>query len=513
MGRKALATKGFLVNILQYFLQSALAILLAPLLLRVAGQETLGAYAALMQAVGYLILLDLGFTFALNRYLAYATGIDDGGTKFTNVLNTGRTFLLGVGILYALAAVALAFGIGPLLKLSPVINSQARVAILGLAAWGVIRFPASVYGCSLFSLQDMAFRYISMGFANCLRLVASLGLVYWGFGLIGLVAAIIASEAVDFSVCFWRFKKLRPSIQTKWGIQDTKLFREMFSFSLQALLITIAGTFIFGTDKLIAGSLWGAAQASVYYTTQLPSFIGWSILTKVADNASPAINELYAKQDWQRLRGVYLDLYRYTLLLALPFTLGLIILNKYFMTLWVGPAQYGGIALTIWTAAFAFLVSISHISFVFLVASGYIRVYSKINLAEGLFNVGLCILLGWFFGLAGIAASIFLAHLINFSYVQWKIQTDLTISSKSIFSRCLLPSVEATMVSTIILICLINLINPTNWLKLLAIVALVLISHSLASFFLGLGRSERKSFLDLIFTPKALIKPSAGSEI
>jgi O-antigen/teichoic acid export membrane protein len=503
MSRKERAAKGFAANLLQFFLQTALQILLVPLILKVAGQETLGAYAALMQAVGYLILLDLGFTFALNRYLAYAQGVEDDGTYFTNVLNTGRTFLLGVGIIYSLVTVGLAFGIGTLLKLSPTLNFQARIAVLGLAAWGLIRFPLSVFGSTLISLQDMAFRYLMLGVANSLRLIASLGLVYWGFGLVGLIAAIIVSEAVDFSVCRWRFKRLRPAVKTRWGIHDIKLFREMFAFSLQALLISIAGRFIFGTDKLIAGSLWGAVQASVYYTTQLPSFIGWSVLTKIADNASPAINELYAKKDWQRLRGAYLNLYRYTMLLALPFTLGLIILNKYFIALWVGPVQYGGISLTIWTAAFALLLSISHISYVFLVASGYIRDYSKINLVEGLVNLGLCILLGWFFGLAGIAASLFLAHLINFFYVQWKIQSDLAISIKDILRQCLAPSLEAAVASTITLLFMVKFLLPTSWIKLIEIVITVTVIHCLASFLIALSRNERELIIGrLWFIPK-----------
>ncbi len=56
------AIKGAVTSFLQYGLQIVLQIALAPLVLRAAGQETLGAYVSLMQAIGYLALVDFGFT-------------------------------------------------------------------------------------------------------------------------------------------------------------------------------------------------------------------------------------------------------------------------------------------------------------------------------------------------------------------------------------------------------------------------------------------------------------------
>ena len=82
MSRSTRAAKGFLTSILQYASQIAVQALLAPVVLRIAGRETLGAYAAIMQAVAYLALVDLGSSWSLERFLAQALGLNDKGKRF-----------------------------------------------------------------------------------------------------------------------------------------------------------------------------------------------------------------------------------------------------------------------------------------------------------------------------------------------------------------------------------------------------------------------------------------------
>src|SRR5258708_6133519 len=71
-GRNRRAAKGVITSILEYGLRIGLQALLAPLVLRMSGQEVFGAYAVLMQALGYLALMDLGFSLAFTRFLQNA---------------------------------------------------------------------------------------------------------------------------------------------------------------------------------------------------------------------------------------------------------------------------------------------------------------------------------------------------------------------------------------------------------------------------------------------------------
>ena len=96
MSRSARAARGFAASVVQFCAQMLLQVLLAPVVLKVAGRETLGAYAAIMQAVGFLTMIDVIGSWSLERFLGQAMGLEDGGARFRGVsFNDGAKCVLG----------------------------------------------------------------------------------------------------------------------------------------------------------------------------------------------------------------------------------------------------------------------------------------------------------------------------------------------------------------------------------------------------------------------------------
>jgi O-antigen/teichoic acid export membrane protein len=83
--RTSRAFQGTLTSFLQFGLVIILQIFLAPIVLKYAGQETLGAFSIIMQIVSYLALLDLGFSVSTNRFLPQAFGKDDNLKYFKDI--------------------------------------------------------------------------------------------------------------------------------------------------------------------------------------------------------------------------------------------------------------------------------------------------------------------------------------------------------------------------------------------------------------------------------------------
>ena len=271
MSRTSRALTGTLTSFLQYGLQVVFQVALAPIVLRVAGQETLGAYAILMQALGYLSLMDLGFSRAVNRFLPQAHGNDDGGVRFREILCAFRSFALLSNLIYAALCLVLSGWIGPLLHFSPALENQSRLGLYGIAVWAIIRTPLVVYGPALIATQNLAAANLIGTLGNLVRLAGSLVLVALGFGLLGLIFANIFSEVLIMSLQGWTFLRRYPGMQLSWKMPDRTLFREMFVFGAQAMLISISWLLTSQTDNLVVGYLYGAAAASVYYTTQMPA--------------------------------------------------------------------------------------------------------------------------------------------------------------------------------------------------------------------------------------------------
>ncbi len=74
MSRSAKAAKGFAASVVQFCAQMLLQVLLAPIVLKVAGRETLGAFAAIMQTLGLLAIIDVVGNWSLERFPGTSDG-------------------------------------------------------------------------------------------------------------------------------------------------------------------------------------------------------------------------------------------------------------------------------------------------------------------------------------------------------------------------------------------------------------------------------------------------------
>ena len=129
--------------------------------------------------------------------------------------------------------------------------------------------------------------------------------------------ANVLSEAVMF-LCFrWRFLHSSPNLRLVWKILNKETLKSMLKFGLLSMVFSIGTRLTYNTDSIIVGYLFGAVAASIYYSTQVPAFMGYNLLWKLPQNASPAVVELFARKDMDTLRSSYYRLSRYILLLAI----------------------------------------------------------------------------------------------------------------------------------------------------------------------------------------------------
>lgn len=491
MSRTERAAKGAITAALQFALQIALQLLLTPVVLRLAGQDTLGVFAILMQALGYLALVDLGFSVALGRYLAQAHGHDDGGKRFRDILTTGRTFLLVSNLLYAGLILALQIWIDDLFSLGPDLTAEARSGLDVLMWWAVIRTPWMIYSSGLNASQNLAAVNLIATGGNASRLLLSLALLFAGGGLVGLVVANVASEAVTNVISGWYFRHLYPDRKPAWGIPDRGLFREMLQFGLQIFLINVSTRLVLYTDNLVVGYLYGAAATSIYYATQMPAAVGYNLVNRLSDSAGPAINELYAREMQESLRNTFLRLCRYTMLLALPLAAGLVLLNGRMIALWVGSAQYAGEPMTLTLAAFVILIIVSHGTNPFIMATGRIRVLTYLALIEGIANLALSLWLGHLLGLWGVMLATVITHSVGTVYMQGRAMREFAISIREYAAHCISPVVVPVTAGFLGAYVITTALPSAGWLPLLAITtAFTLIYIGLAYKF-ALDKAER----------------------
>ena len=150
------AVKGIVTSLMQLGVLAILQMVLAPIVLKIAGQEVLGAYVIVMQIIGYGLILDFGLGVALSRSLSQSFGDSDKGSKFAKIFNLGRYFILATNALLSIFIMVLALNIDDLITGSHTVLAEARNSLYLLSVWTIIRTPLVLYGHGLLASQNMA---------------------------------------------------------------------------------------------------------------------------------------------------------------------------------------------------------------------------------------------------------------------------------------------------------------------------------------------------------------------
>lgn len=441
MSRTEKAAKGFVTGIFQYAVQILVQVFLAPVVLKFAGREALGAYGAINQVLLLFSLVDIIHSWSLERFLGQSTGLEDGGARFRNVFTTARTCLLATNSLVALFVVIFSHYVGPLFDLSPPIAAQAQRALWVIAAWSVIRTPFAAYANALMATQELSLAYLIGTFLGVLRAVASLGFVFLGGGLFGLILAGTAAEAIGSLLYRSRFKRLHPTLMPRWGIPDKTLMREIVSFGAHGIFLNIGNVLIFSSGNMLAGLTNGAAVASTFYTTQTPAMTAYNMMARLSDSATPAINELWGRREVDRLRVSLIRIVRLLLLMALPLATGVALYNRDLVTCWVGARQYAGALLTVSLALFCVIVSLQRVGMVYSFVFGWMRLLTATALLQGLANFGLGFYFGRRLGVGGITLALVITVLPQTLILWYKIGRFLDVNIPGLFLKCLLRTV------------------------------------------------------------------------
>ncbi len=433
------AFKGAVTSLLQYGIFILLQIILTPLILKVAGQEVLGAYSIIMQIIGYGILLDLGFSVALSRFLSQACGENDSKGRFTEIFTIGRVFLLITNLVFSLLILLVALNIGNLIVASESILTQARFALCFLAVWTIVRTPLALYNHGLMATQNMVAANIIAIVGNMSRLLLSLLLVYTGFGLVGLIAANVFSEGFSFAMQMKYFKKKYSYYSFGWKVTNNKLFKEIFFFGVKYWGVNLAVVLFLGSDSIIVGNLYGASAASVFYTTKIPAFLLFQFIFRLSDNAAPATNELFAQGNFDAVRSAYLKILRYSLLLALPLVIGIIGFNEAVITAWVGAAQYAGNIMSLAIAAFVLTQVVNHINAMITLAAGDMRWWTTVSIVTALMSLILSYWLGKMFGMQWVMVAIAFMDIPNAIFLFKRSMAGLKLSVMQIWRDAVVP--------------------------------------------------------------------------
>jgi len=508
VNRSGRAAKGFVTAIAQYFIVSLSQILLAPFILRVAGAEVLGAYSFLMQILGVGLLLDLGLSVALSRFLARSYVDEKLSDDFFQFFRIGWYLVFCANILTGLLFMILGLYLGLFLEAEPEILRDAKLFLYTLGVWYLVRTPLQIYVFAMHATQNMSMsNYIQIA-ANLIRVVLVFVLISYEFGLLGMLVGYLSAEFIGM---LWHRVWFRGYFyQAKWKKApiDKKKIRDLFSIGFKYWGVHFAQILGSGTDALIVGKLFGAKYVAMIYLTKMPALLGTQLIYKISDNSGPAFNEIYANSSKIHIYETLCKILKISAFIALPFSLGTIFFTDIVLGLWVGSNQYVGTLYVLGLGIVVVTQSLSHVYAMVVLASGNLNRWAPVTLMAGGFTCIGSFLLGKNFGLQWIIIPAVLAEIFVCSWLVLRVRSIFHVSIIVFLNDSLIGPLKSSFFLIIPFALSSYYLGESNITAVMLILHIVMLFlvWIYSVFYIGLIADERVRMIKMITTKISELK-------
>lgn len=425
MSRKKRAILGIITSYIGYGILTLIQFYLSPILLKKYGQESLGAYASILQLVGYITLVESALGIGFNRYLAQASGGSNKQADLEKILTTGVMILTIVGVFNFILSLGASLFVGSIFHVSDVLAEDLKWALVILAVASLFKGPLSVFSTFLNATQNMAFVNVVVTVGALVRGILIVMMIRMDIGIKGIVLAGAISEIAGAMVC-WIYCRVKYSEN---GIDFSKFnrefFKEILSFSKDSLIIQLTTKLRLQTDTLLTGILISVSVASVYYSSITPPMMCFTLAILLMNNTLPGMNEIIGGGDKDKIKSIYLRLHKLVLGLSLVVLLGVAFLNMYVVRVWVGDSQFVGWEINTLFAFNTALLIISSYNGNFLISIGIINEIARFSIWFAVIGLVLSVILIQWLGILGLALSSFLIVICGTLYTHYLVVREL----------------------------------------------------------------------------------------
>jgi O-antigen/teichoic acid export membrane protein len=473
--------------------------------LRCFGWDRNGVWVLIGSVFRYRMVLGLGLNSAINRRIPmYLARDDDEGIR--KVVSTALFFFTIMALALVVLTVILSIKIGDWFSIPPELVREARVLTWVVGLGWALSTPLQLTTAVLSGMQRYDMVSITTVVTLTLRTVLTVVLLLRGYGLVTLGLIYAVSEIASRGVQHLLARRLLPKGYMSWRYVDRTLLKEMLFYGMNTFLYAVGVLIIYRASETITGICLGTAEVSQLQIAAAGLLLLSEFMQSFTGAIKPAISDLDARDDHEKVRLIAFLMQKYSLLILIPAAAFLMIMGREFLTVWIARTS-GDVArvpamatvLTILTAGYCLLLS-QHSNYLVLSGRGEHRVFGILTAVEAVLCVSIAVyavqVLGW--GLEGIAWSNLLpmglvAGVILPVYFNRKMKISAWDSLRDVWW----PALLSTLPSVALIGAWKYLAPPASWTGLFGVVAAAGATTVLCGWFLGMDAVEHRRLLSV----------------
>jgi O-antigen/teichoic acid export membrane protein len=339
-------TKRFVGGLSLGYLHTAIVTIvglwLTPYLLHRLDQRDYGLWLMTAQVLFYLALTDMGVVALLPREVAFTTG------RACETLAHDLRRLIGETtrlVVWQMPFVAIAGSAAWWLVSAEWPSLRGPFAVVVVTF--VLTFPLRIFQAVLQGLQDLTFAGVVQLTAWVGGTILTVALVETGVGIYALAAGWACTQILGAVLAGWRLSRRFAGTLPR-GLPPLRFdaARAHLGRGIWISLSQVAQVLLNGTDLLVIGALLGPTAAVPYACTGKLVTLLANQPQLLMQTALPALSELRASVPRARMFDVSTSLSQLMLVWSGAVACVALIVNRPFVSWWVGPDRFAGVTLT-----------------------------------------------------------------------------------------------------------------------------------------------------------------------
>jgi len=326
-------------SLLDYAARLGVGLVVTPLLVSRLGRELFGVWEMLNRLIGYMSAADGRPTEALRLVIATKQAAADPLEHRRAVGSALVVWLLFSPLLAGLGTVLV--WVSPVVtKVPPALYTTVRLAsaalLVSLLLGGLASVPESV-------LRGMNLGYKRMGFQAGLNVIGGVltaGAIYAGLGLVGVAGAQVALMVIT-GVCFWILVK---HYVASFGVArpSTRDVRALLGMSAWIAIGEVVAKVALASDVIILGMVVSPALVTTYVLTGYAGRIALGLHVFTTGAAMPGLGGVIGRGEYEWAARLRHEIMNLTWLFVTAVGATILLWNRSFLALWVGPENYAG---------------------------------------------------------------------------------------------------------------------------------------------------------------------------
>ena len=317
------------------------SLLYTPIVLRLLGQSEYGLYQLVYSVVGYLALLNLGFTGSYTRYY-YKTKAEGTEEDVANLNGMFMTVFLFITLVVAACGAVLVCNIHRVFSTGLLEEEYktARILMIIMVFNLCITFPNSVYNCIISAQEQFIFQRVLSLSMGLLGPLFEIPMLLMGYGSIGMALTTTALRIIQIAINAW-YVLVRLHTRFSFGHFDKLIFRDISRFTFFIFLNQIINQLNWNVDRFLLGRMIGTAAVAVYAVGANLNSLYVHYSSIISSVFASHFNRLVAERnDNHELSLLFTQVGRIQFILLSLVLTGFVFFGKPFVRLWAGK-NYG----------------------------------------------------------------------------------------------------------------------------------------------------------------------------